>query len=231
MFFRTLAEQPPQYLRPLIIVLVAGTFSAIAEYLVISWIFSFFSAGFSGMGPEYSLVSSLFGAMIVLVSAFAVFGPFVVAILAGLVFYILAGFVSKGGSLAHAITAVAWGTIPLAIFGALQIPLFLAFRSAMDVTISPEFFAMIKNSTSASSMDKEAMMHMFTFSQPYYTYTMLNASLHVLAWLCCAWFWIPAVRNTCAVDRRQAALIVLVPLFLYLAATYGPALITGGHVV
>ncbi len=229
-FFRDLAAQPPQYRWPFCIALVAGIFSAVSAYLTMSWMFSFFSAGYSSMGEAYPFISAFFGVILVLVSLFAVFGPLLAAIIAGLVFYILAGFVSKSGSLIHTITAMGWGVVPLAIYEIVQIPLFLAYRSAMTVSISPEFFAMMNNSTSAPSMDRETMMQMFTFSQPFYTYTMLNAGLHIAAWLCCAWFWIPAVRNTCAVERRQAALIVLVPLLVFLAVTYGPVLLSGGHV-
>ena len=50
-----------------------------------------------------------------------------------------------------------------------------------------------------------------------------------LAWLCCAWFWIPAVHNTCNVSNRDATMIVLIPLLLYLAASFGTVFITGGH--
>jgi hypothetical protein len=228
-FFRDLAVQPPRYRWPLCIVLVAGIFSAVSAYLTMSWMFPFFSAGYSSM-EAYPFISAFFGFILLFASALAVFGPLFAAIIAGFVFYILAGFVSKGGSLVHTITAMGWGIFPLAVYELVQIPLFLAYRSAMTVSISPEFFALMNNSTSAPSMDRETMMQMFTFSQPFYTYTMLNAGLHVAAWLCCAWFWIPAVRNTCAVERRQAALIVLVPLLVFLAVSYGPVLLSGGHV-
>jgi hypothetical protein len=230
-FFRNLAGQPPRYRVPLLLVLVTGIISAISTWLTMSWMFSFFLTGLSGAGPESQFMSAFFGMMVVFASFCAIFGPLVIAFAAGLGFYILAGFYSKGGSLVHTITAAAWGIVPLAVGDLLQIPLFLAFRSVMSVTISPDFFAMMRNSTAASGMDKETIMHMVTFNQPFYTFTMLNASLHILTWLCSAWFWIPAVRNTCGVEQRQATLIVLVPLLLYLAFTFGPALVTGGHAV
>jgi hypothetical protein len=228
-FFCTLAGQPPHYRGPLVIVFTAGILSAISTWLVMSWMFSSVSEGFSGLGPEYRFMSSFFGILIIFASACAVFGALVTAIVAGFVFYILAGFITKGGSLVHTITAAAWGMVPLAFYEMLQIPLFLAFRPGMSVTISRDFFTMMGNSTSASTVDKEAMMNMITFSQTFYSYAMVNAGLHLLAWLCCAWFWIPAVRNTCGVEQRQAALIVLIPLLVYLAVTTGPVLMSGGH--
>lgn len=73
------------------------------------------------------------------------------------------------------------------------------------------------------------MEHMVTWNQSFYTCGMISTGLHVLAFLCCAWFWIPAIRNTCAVEQRHAILIVLVPLLLYLTVTIGPNLVTGGY--
>lgn len=104
-----------------------------------------------------------------------------------------------------------------------------AYLPSMSITISPEFFTILKNSSSTASLDKEAMAHMITYNQVFYSYTMTDACLHVLAFLCCAWFWIPAVRNTCAVGHRHAVMIVLVPLLLYLVLSFGPTLISGGH--
>jgi len=191
--------------------------------------FSFFMSGFAGAKPEAGLTSSLFGIIIIMASVFTIFTPFIILIIAGFGFYLLAGFFSKGGSLSHTITAAGWGMIPLAVYEALQIPIFLAFLPAMSLTISPEFFILMNNSSSAGSLDKEAMAHMVTFSQSYYTFTMALAVLHILAWLCCAWFWIPAVRNSCNVSHRHAVMIVLIPMILFLAVSFGPVLITGGH--
>jgi hypothetical protein len=230
-FFRNLTGQPPRYRGPLVIVLVAGIITAISTWITMSWLFSSFLPGLSGMGPEYGFMSILFGIMVAFAAVCAIFGPLAIAIVAGLVFYILAGFFSKGGSLLHTITYAAWGIVPLAVYDLLQIPLFLSLQPGMSITVSPEFYTMIKNSTSASGMDKEVMMHMIIFNQPFYTYAMVSAGLHILAWLCCAWFWIPAVRASCGLEQRQAALIVLVPLLVYLAVTFIPILVTGGHVV
>lgn len=228
-FFRQLAEKPVQYRWPLAIALISGIFSAVSTWLMMSWMFSSVISGLAGAGPESGVISSLYGIVIVFSSAFAIFHPFIILIIAGLGFYFLAGFVSKGGSISHAITAAGWGMIPLAIYNALQIPLFLAFRPGMSLTILPEFFTMMNNSTSAGSMDKAVMAQMVTFSPSFYSYTLAMAGLHVLAWLCCAWFWIPAVQNTCNVSHRHATMIVLIPLLLYLAASFGTLFIAGGH--
>jgi hypothetical protein len=99
----------------------------------------------------------------------------------------------------------------------------------MSVTVSPEFFTIMNNSTPPSTMDSEAMTHMVTWSQSFYTFGIINTGFHILAFLCCAWLWIPAVRNTCAVEERHAALIVLIPLLLYLAVSFGPALVTSDY--
>jgi hypothetical protein len=228
-FFRNLTGQSPQYRGPFVIVLVTGIISAISTWLTMSWMFSSFSSGLTGTGPEYGFMSSFFGIMVAFVSVCAIFGPLMIAIVAGLVFYFLAGFFAKGGSLGHTITSAAWGIVPLAVSDLLQIPLFISFRPGMSIAISPEFFSVMKNSTSASGMDKQAMMHMITFNQPFYTYTVLNAGLHILGFLSCAWFWIPAVRASCGVEQRQATGIVLVPLLLYLAFTFVPVIVTGGN--
>ena len=228
-FFRQLADKPARYRGPLLIALISGLCSVVSTWLVMSWMTSPFVEGYAGTAPEAGFLSSLLGFMTLLASASAVFTPFVIIIVAGLGFYILAGFVSKGGSLSHALTAAGWGMVPLAIYEVMRIPLLLAYLPSMSITISPEFFTILKNSSSTASLDKEAMAHMITYNQVFYSYTMTDACLHVLAFLCCAWFWIPAVRNTCAVGHRQAVMIVLVPLLLYLALSFGPTLISGGH--
>lgn len=230
-FFAALVQKPPQYRGPLLIVLAAGILSAISSWLVMGWMCSFFLAGLAGTGTESRFISALFGLILVVASAASLFGPLMIAAVAGFVFYFLAGFVKKGGNLVLSITAAAWGMVPLAVYELVQIPLFLAFRPGMGITVSPEFFAMMNNTAAVPALDKQAILSMIAFNQPFYTYTMLNAGLHALAWLACAWFWIPAVRNTCAVEQRQAALIVLVPLLVYIAVTFGPALLTGGHPV
>jgi len=229
MFFRQLADTPARYRGPLLIALISGVCSVISTWLVMSWMTSPFVEGYAGTAPEAGLLSSLFWFITLVASASALFTPFVIIIVAGLGFYILAGFVSKGGSLSHALTAAGWGMIPLAIYEAVRIPLVLVFLPSMSITISPEFFTTLKNSSSMASVDKGAMAHMITYNQVFYSYTMTDACLHVLAFLCCAWFWIPAVRNTCAVGHRQAVMIVLVPLLLYLALSFCPTLISGGH--
>jgi hypothetical protein len=228
-FFRQLTEKPVQYRWPLAIALVSGVLAAIATWLMMSWMTSLFIAGFTGTGPDAGIASSIFGIIVLIASVSQILTFFAIPIVAGIGFYFLAGFVSRSGSLSHSFTAAGWGMVPLAVYEALRIPLFLALLPSMSVTVSPEFFTLMKNSSSSSPLDSATLAHMITANPTYYTYTMADAGLHVLAWLCCAWFWIPAVRNTCAVEHRQAVLIVLVPLLLFLALSFGPIFISGGH--
>ena len=224
-FFRQLAEKPAQYRWPLAIVLVAGFWYAIGSWLEMSWFSSFFLAAYSGAGQSAEFYSSIFWIMVIISSIVGAFILLVTPLVIGLGFYLLAGFVSKGGSLSHAITATGWGMVPLVVYQAVRIPLFLAFLPAMSVTVSPEFFTLLKNSSSASSMDSATMAQMITPNQMYLTHALADNGLHVLACLCCAWFWIPAVRNSCKVSYRHAVLIVLVPLLLFLAFSAGPVLV------
>lgn len=228
-FFRQLAEKPVQYRWPLAIALVSGVFAAIATWLMMSWMTSFFIAGFAGTGPGAGIYSSIFGIIAIIASVSQIVSFFAILIVAGVGFYFLAGFVSKGGSLSHSFTAAGWGMVPLVVYEALRIPLSLALLPSMSVTVSPEFFTLLKNSSSSSHIDSATMAHMITANQMYYTYTMADAGLHVLAFLCCAWFWIPAVQNTCNVSHWHATMIVLIPLLLYLALSFVPIFISGGH--
>jgi hypothetical protein len=224
-FFTNLAGQQPRYRWPLAIALVAGLCAAVATWLEMSWLSSFYTAACAGANQSVGACPSFLGIIVPISSVSAVFTPFVTLIVAGSGFYLLAGFVSKNGSLSHALTATGWGMVPVAVYEAVRIPLYLAFRPAMSVTVSPEFFTLLNNSSSASSMDNAAIAHMITPNQMYNTYALADAGLHVLAYLCCAWFWIPAIRNTCVVGYRQAVLIVLVPLLLFLAFSAGPVLV------
>ena len=228
-FFRQLAEKPARYRWPLSIAGIAGICTAVSSWLLLNLMTSFFTAGYAAAGPSAGLFSSLFTVIVLVTSALEVFTPFITLLIAGVTFFILASFISKGGSLTHAITATGWGMVPLAVYEAVKIPLLLAYLPSMSITATPEFFTLLSNSSSAAPVDKEAMMQMVTFSSSFYTYTMVAGCLHVVAYLCCAWFWIPGVKNTCAVSHRHAAMIVLIPLVLYLAIALGPALISGGH--
>jgi hypothetical protein len=228
-FFRQLAEKPAQYRWPLVIALVTGLCAAVATWLMTDWMMSFFIAGNTGTGMEAGVYKSVFGVIAIIASVSEFFSPFVILLVAGLGFYFLAGFVSKGGSLSHSVTAAGWGMIPLFVYEALRIPLILALLPGMSITVAPEFFIQLENSSSASSMDSAAMAHMITPNPAFYTFSLANAGLHVLAFLCCAWFWIPAVHNTGNVSHRHATMIVLIPLLLYLAVSFGPVFMTGGH--
>lgn len=117
--------------------------------------------------------------------------------------------------------------VPLAIYEAVRIPLFLAYVPSMSITVSPDLFTLYKSSPFAFSSGSAALAGMVTYNQVFYFVAVVNAILHVLAYLTCAWFWIPAVRNTCVVEYRHAVVIVLVPLLVFLALSFGSGLISG----
>jgi hypothetical protein len=230
-FFHELAAQPPRYRWPLLIVLVAGIFYAVSACLLTGWIYSLIPVEFSHAIPSYHISppGSVIGtdnvSFALLVSV-----PFLMTIFASVVFYFHAAlFTSKRGGLLSLLAAVGWGMVPLAVYYLLQIPVFLAFRPGISVTILSDYNTVINTSASLPFAEKQAVAQMLVFSESYYLFIMVLLIMHILAWLCCAWFWIPAVRNTCNVEKRQAAFIVLVPLLIYLVYTFGPILIAAGH--
>ena len=224
-FFRELAAQPPRYRWPLLIVLVAGIFSAIASLLQVYWLSSIIRPEYFGVDQSWELYPFVLFTMISMIAVSMVISYFLVPVVAGLIFYILAGFIAKTGSVVHTFTAVCWGMVPLAVYEFVQIPLFFLFLPFMDIAVSPEFIPIMNKSMSGSALDNAMRTHMIIPNHMYVTHALVNNGLHVLAYLCCAWFWIPAVRNTCSVSHRQALAIVLVPLLLFLTFSAAPVFI------
>jgi len=228
-FFRDLAAQPPRYRWPMLIVLLAGIFSAIAAWLEANWMSSIFRPEYFGVDQSWAFYPVILFLTVSLILVSMVVASFFIPIVAGLVFYLLAGFVSKSGSLAHTFTATCWGMIPLAVYEAVQIPLFFMFLPFMDITVSPEFIPIMNKSMSGSGLDNAMLTHMIIPNRMFIAHALVNNGLHVVAYLCCAWFWIPAVRNTCGISHRQAIGIVLVPLILFLMFSAGPVFIRNIH--
>lgn len=227
-FFRQLAASPAQYRWPLVIVLAAGLCSASTTWLITGWMMPAFAMASSASGHSEGFVSAVTGFTVIFAPLCAAAGPFV--ILAGAVvgFFILAGFVSKAGSFTHVIAAIGWGMFPLAIYEAVRIPALLAYLPGMTITVSPDLFTLYRSSPFAFASGSAALADMLTYNQVFYSVALANAVFHILAYLACAWFWVPAVRHTCAVGHRHALMIVLVPLLLFLALSFGPGL-TSGH--
>jgi hypothetical protein len=186
---------------------------------------SVFRPEYFGVDQSWEFYPVVLFAIVSMIMVSMVVNYFLVPIVAGLVFSLLAGFVSKTGSFIHTFTAVCWGMMPLAVYEAVQIPLFFAFVPFMDIAVSPEFIPVMNKSMSGSALDSAMMTHMITPNPMYIVHALVNNGLHVLAYLCCAWFWIPAVRNTCGISQRQAHAIVLVPLVLFLVFSAGPVFI------
>jgi len=227
-FFEQLAASPARFRGPLVIVLAAGLCSAITTWLIAGWMMPAFALASSAAGQSEGFVSVITGFTVIFASLCALAGPAVILVVAAAGFYILAGFVSKAGSFSHVLSAVGWGMVPLAIYEAVRIPLLLAYLPGMSLTVSPELFTLYKGSPFAFSSGSAALAGMFTYNEVFSSVAVANAILHVLAYLACAWFWVPAVRHTCAVGRRNAFLIVIVPLLLFLALSFGAGL-TSGH--
>lgn len=226
-FFQQLAASPARFRLPLVIVLAAGLCSAITTWLIAGWMMPAFATACSASGHSDVFVSAMTGFTVIFAPLCALAGPVVILIGAAAGFYILAGFVSKTGSFPHVLSAVGWGMVPLAIYEAVRIPLLLAYLPGMSLAVSPELFTLSKSSPFAFSPGSAALAGMLTYNQVFYSVAVVNAVLHMLAYLVCAWFWVPAVRHTCAVGHRHALLIVLVPLLLFLAFSFGPRVLSG----
>jgi hypothetical protein len=127
-FFWNPAGQPPRYRWPLAIALVAGLCAAVAPLLEMSWPCSFYAAAYAGADQPAGVCSSLFGIIVPISSVSAVFTPFMILIVAGFGFYLLAGFVSKNGSLSHALISTGWGMVPVAVYEGVRIPIITRYR-------------------------------------------------------------------------------------------------------
>ena len=228
-FFQQLTASPAWFRWPLVIVLAAGLCSAITTWLITGWMMPAFATAYSASGHSDGFVSVMTGFTVIFASLCALAGPVVILVGAAAGFYLLAGFVSKTGSFSHVLSAVGWGMVPLAIYEAVRIPLLLAYLPGMSLTVSPELFTLYKGSPFAFSSGNAALAGMFTYNEVFSSVAVANAFLHVLAYLACAWFWVPAIRHTCAVSNRHALLIVLVPLLLFLALSFGPSLVSSTH--
>lgn len=227
-FFRQLTREPAGFTIPALIVLTAGILSAVFTYLMMSWMTGFFVTGYAASTPDPGEYASLFGFMVLMASTFAILGPFFTWAVAGIIFYLVSSLFSRTGSISHTLAATGWGMIPLAVYHAITLPLFLLFQKAITITISPEFFTALTNSTSAGSLDQGEMARMIVYNQPFRDYMVIDTTLNAVALLCCAWFWIHALQHTRSLDRRHAAITVLVPVLIYLAATIGMKMLRGG---
>jgi len=223
-FFRGLAAAPPDYKVPLAIAAIIGVLQAANGYLTLSWVTGIY-LGLYEKTPgaaqvPATLMASITGIGINLITVLDFFVPFFTLVVAGLVFWFIAGIWNRGSdTLSQTIAAVGWGMIPLAVYQAFLVPLFLSLKNTMTVTVSPAFFNTTINATNHAELAK-----MVSFNQPYILFITTSAVLEVVAFLCCAWFWVHAVRGIFSLDTKKAAAAVLVPVILYLAVMVGPHL-------
>lgn len=216
-FFHELGEAPTDYKTPFAIVIVAGVLHAIVAYLLFSWmagvVMQQYTASMGHSALPSAFMAALTGVGVMFATAFGFIGPMITWVAAGIVFWLIAWlWTRKGGSLTRTLAAVGWGMIPYAAYEAAAIGLFLAFKDQISVTVPPGLFA-----TGANATAREALPKTFAYNQAYITYAGISTVLLAAALLCCAWFWIPAVRETCGLDTKKAAVAVLLPVFLYLA--------------
>jgi hypothetical protein len=228
-FFRDLANAPPAYGIPALIIVIWGIISAIQTFQLISWMMdAFVLAAPHQQGTE--LMAVIFAAISVMAGVFALPMAFVYWGAAALGLYLIGGIFSRTGSIRHTFTATAWGMIPLAIGNAIQVLVFLAYKKAMVFTISPEFFNLTMKSQKAgyySPMSSSEMAKYVTFNHAFYEYSLISFVLLSLALLGSAWFWFHALQHTRSLTRKQAAITVFVPVVLLLGVILVSRIISG----
>jgi len=216
-FFHELGEAPPDYKMPFAIVIAAGVLHALLAYLLFSWmaglVLQQYTASVGASALPSSFMAALAGVGVTFATIFGFFGPVITWVAAGIVFWLIAWlWTRKGGSLTRTLAATGWGMIPFAAYEAAAVALFFAFKDQISVTIPPGLFATGANATARNEFSKA-----FVYNHAYLTYAGISTALLAAALLCCAWFWIPAVRETCGLDTKKAAVAVLLPVILYLA--------------
>jgi len=223
-FFRALAAEPRGYIVPLAIAAITGVFQALNSYLVLSWLSAIYLDLYArSPGTAHvpaSMMATITGIGITVISVVNFFVPFFILVVAAIAFWFIAGIWNRApGTLGSMIAAAGWGMVPLAVYEALLIPLFLSLKNAMAITASPAFFNTTINATNHAEIAK-----MISVNPPFALFVTTSAVLEVAAFLCCAWFWVHAVRGVLGLDTKKAALAVLVPVLVYLAVTVGPRL-------
>jgi hypothetical protein len=219
-FFQDIAKSPAEFKFPLIIVIVSGICSAITSWYLTGFVFDFIIQAYSAE----SYLSFMVFTLSVIHGAIAFFTfvlAFIIWLVIGIGWYFLSGFYSKEGDLSHVVSAMGWGMLPIAVYQVITVPLILFYKSIMTITASPEFFAQIRNSTSAAAANRADYAKMLTFNQAYYDYANIELVLFIVAVLCSAWLWIPAIQHTRSLSRKQAAIVILVPVFLYIIVVVG----------
>jgi len=230
-FFRALAAEPAAYKGPVLIVFVWGCLTGIQTFFLMNWLMGAFLAAAPaqpGIGPMAGI--SVFIAL--MAAVFAVPMAFVYWGVAALGLYLIGGIFSRTGSIYHTLTAIAWGMIPLAVCDTIRSGVFLLYKNAMTLTISPEFINMTMNSHAAgsrspSSMSSAELAKYISYNPAFHEYTLVSFAVFAIALLACSWFWFHALQHTRSLTPRQAAITVFVPVLILIGVKLA-SLLTGG---
>lgn len=234
-FFRDLAAGPNEYRIPLIIVGTCMVLDAIRQFLLMDWMRQALLPALSSM-TDMPLFNDFFiGAFnVILFVAVAENIPafFAYWLIIAAVFFIISSYFSQEGTIYKTIIATGWGMAPLIVYNAISIPLFLMYRDAMTLTISPEAFNQTASRYSGYShrpsfSGSEEFSQYVHFNQQFIEHAQVDFALYAVAMLCCSIFWLYAVKNIRNIPFRQAFLAVVLPVVLFLAIILGIKMMNG----
>ncbi|WP_298669632.1 YIP1 family protein [uncultured Methanofollis sp.] len=191
-FFRERAERAPALMVPFILVLITGIVGAVTAYLSMT-------AMLPILPPEAQGLTELIG---VAVAVGTVIGALIVWALQALLFYALSSFYNGSGDLKKSIEAVGYGYVPLIVSSLIGLVLTYSFLSTFT-------FPSINVADPAAA---GALNEMITNSPLIQAGQILG--IIFLVWA--ANIWIYGMKYARTLTIRDAAVVVGVPVFLYI---------------
>ena len=234
-FFGKLAAGPDEYMTPLLIVGTCMVLDAVRQFLLADWMRQVIlplMPSVSGMPEIGSFISGmisilLFVSVVENIPAFIAYWLIITA-----VFTIVSQYFSQEGTIYKMIIATGWGMAPLIVYNAVVIPLFLLYRNAMSLTISPEAFNQTssrysRGSSIQSSFNRPDYSDYIHVNGAYVEFHQIEFVLFALALLACCIFWVYGVRNIRNISVLQAAVSVVLPVTVFLIGILGIKIMNG----
>jgi hypothetical protein len=233
-FFRDLAAGPDEYRMPLLIAGTCMVFDAVRQFLLADWMRGALLpllAGATGMPQLNEILAGAVWILLVVavvenIPAFIAYWLIIAAVLT-----IVSGYFSQEGTIYKMVAASGWGMAPLIVYNAVSVPLFLAYRDTMTMTIDPALL----NATASrhhrygasSRMTSEEFRQYVQFNQPFVEHSQAEFALFAISLLCCCIWWTFAVKNIRKIPLYQAAASVVLPAVLFLAALLAMKVMNG----
>lgn len=198
-FFASLNTGSPSLKWPVLLVTLVGVFSAITGYQMGELTGRLLAGMMPGLGSLTAIMTA--------VSSF--FGPYLMWIIAALIFYAIQRFQKGTGSFRQVLGITGYGMTPLIL--AALIGVFLAFYYLPMVEIEPIFSNNPDQINAAvKSMILDPALHQFS---------LISSLLTIILLIWSANLWAFGFESCCSLDSRKAMITAGVPTLIYIIYT------------